>query len=97
MSTEAIGQSFQDIVCQEVQSRRPREGLRAAFATVAREMGITVRRVRACWHHEVRSVAAAEWDAARRVQRRRLEADQARIAAQLAAIEGRLASLRCDL
>ncbi|WP_227004172.1 hypothetical protein [Kozakia baliensis] len=74
---------FQDMVCEEVRSRRG-IGLKGAFVEVARAFGLTERRVRACWHHEVRSVTADEWDVVRRRRIDALKKRQAQIAHQIA-------------
>lgn len=73
--SDALTEQFQSMVNEEVQDRRGL-GLKAAFREVARLYGLTERRVRACWHREIRSVSAGEWEA---VRCRRTEALQARL------------------
>jgi len=76
---------FQDIVCDEVQIRRGM-GLKAAFVEVARAFGLTERRVRAAWHHEIRTVTADEWEAVKRGRIETLRKRQEQLAHQIATL-----------
>ncbi|GAN90987.1 hypothetical protein Gbfr_022_031 [Gluconobacter frateurii M-2] len=80
--SDALTDQFQTLVCDEVEDRRGR-GLKAAFREVARLYGLTERRVRACWHGEVRFVGAAEWESVRRGRITALQERQARLQHQL--------------
>lgn len=64
MSGSTLSDQFQNAISAEVEARRAR-GLKAAFSEVARLFGLTERRVRACWHHEIRRVSADEFEAVR--------------------------------
>ncbi|PYD72870.1 hypothetical protein CFR74_07670 [Novacetimonas hansenii] len=101
MCADAMCNEFQDLVNAEVAARRDRLGLRGAFADVARTLGFTARRVRACWHHEVRAVTLLEWQAVRDLgalrlaqEERRLQHEDALIHQRLEAIRQRQAALR---
>ncbi|BAK83949.1 hypothetical protein [Komagataeibacter medellinensis] len=72
MSGSTLSEQFQTAVCAEVESRRA-HGLKAAFGQVARLFGLTERRVRACWHHEIRRVSADEWELVRARHRQLLQ------------------------
>ena len=64
MSGSTLSDQFQNAISAEIEARRAR-GLKAAFSEVARLFGLTERRVRACWHHEIRRVSADEFEAVR--------------------------------
>ncbi|KXV65626.1 hypothetical protein [Gluconobacter oxydans] len=80
--SDALTERFQDMVNEEVRDRRGL-GLKGAFREVARLFGLTERRVRACWHHEIRSVTAGEWEAVRQARIQTLKARQLRLQQQL--------------
>jgi hypothetical protein len=82
MSGSTLNDEFQNLICDEVQSRRGR-GLKAAFNEVARLFGLTERRVRAAWHHEIRTVTADEWQVVRACRVAALRARQAQIAHEI--------------
>ncbi|WP_244959633.1 hypothetical protein [Gluconacetobacter azotocaptans] len=89
MSGSTIHEQFQDMICDEVQSRRG-QGLKTAFIEVARFFGLTERRVRAAWHHEIRTVSADEWQAVRDRRVAALRARQAQIAHEIDLLAARL-------
>jgi len=74
---------FRDMVCDEVRFRRG-IGLKAAFAEVARLFSLTERRVRACWHDELRTVTADEWDLVRKRRIDTLKRRHAHLTRQIA-------------
>ncbi|GLQ61572.1 hypothetical protein [Gluconobacter cerinus] len=80
--SDALTDQFQTLVRDEIEDRRGR-GLKAAFREVARVYGITERRVRACWHGEVRFVGAAEWESVRRGRIEALQVRQSHLQQQL--------------
>ncbi|MFT8686525.1 MAG: hypothetical protein ABF714_03465 [Novacetimonas hansenii] len=94
MCADAMCNEFQDLVNAEVAARRDRLGLRAAFAEGARTLGFTARRVRACWHHEVRAVTLLEWQAVRDLGARRLAQEERRLQREDALIRQRLEAIR---
>lgn len=94
MCADAMCNEFQDLVNAEVAARRDRLGLRGAFAEVARLLGFTARRVRACWHHEVRAVTLLEWQAVRELGARRLAQEESRLQREDALIHQRLEAIR---
>lgn len=94
MCADAMRDEFQNLVSAEVSARRDRLGLAGAFAEVARALGFTVRRVRACWHHEVRAVTLAEWQAVRELGAVRLAQEESRLRHEDALIRQRLENIR---
>ena len=72
MSGSTMTDQFQNTICTEVETRRA-HGLKAAFVEVARLFGLTERRVRACWHHEIRRVSVDEWETVRARHRHLLQ------------------------
>lgn len=84
--SDSKAMQFRNMVCEEVGFRRG-VGLKAAFVEVARAFGLTERRVRACWHNEVRTVTADEWDVVRDRRVAALKRRQAQIAHQIALLD----------
>ncbi|QHC36444.1 hypothetical protein [Komagataeibacter xylinus] len=82
MSGSTMTEQFQNTVCGEIESRRG-HGLKAAFVEVARLFGLTERRVRACWHHEIRRVSVDEWEVVRARHRQLLQQRHDRLAHEL--------------
>ncbi len=97
MSPEILCAAFQDDVKAAVEERRPINGLQRAFGEVARLFGLSERRVRACWHGEVRSVSAAEWHAVRLRHQAVLAEREERLARDLATVQQRIALLETGL
>jgi len=85
MSESAMNEQFQEWVRAEVMARRGR-GLKAAFREVARLFMMTDRRVRACWHGELRTVTAFEWETVKARRIAALREDHARLEREIAAL-----------
>ncbi|MCE2576044.1 hypothetical protein [Komagataeibacter sp. FNDCR2] len=82
MSGSTMTEQFQNTICTEVETRRG-HGLKAAFVEVATLFGLSVRRVRACWHHEIRRVSVDEWEEVRARHRQLLQQRHDRLAHEL--------------
>ena len=89
MSGSTLSDQFQNAISAEIEARRAR-GLKAAVSEVARLFCLTERRVRACWHHEIRRVSADEFETVRARRRallmqrhEQLEREMADLAATL--------------
>lgn len=95
MSGSTLTDQFQEMVRQEVGSRRA-TGLKGAFREVARLYNLTERRVRAAWHGELRSVRAEEWENVRTRRREALHLRQEQIRQELASLEEEYAISRDD-
>lgn len=89
MSGSTLSDQFQDTIAAEIENRRAR-GLKAAFGEVARLFGLTERRVRACWHHEIRRVSLDEWEAVRHRRRELLQQRHAELAQEIAQLTATL-------
>lgn len=82
VSGSTMTDQFQNTICTEIETRRG-HGLKAAFVEVARLFGLTERRVRACWHHEIRRVSADEWEMVRARHRQLLQKRHDQLAHEL--------------
>ena len=93
MSDTVVSQ-FASMITESVEARKPESGLQRAIHEVARDYGMSERRVRACLYREVRLVEATEWIQVRTRFLRHLEAEAARLDARAAALRLRHAALR---
>lgn len=95
--SDSIVQQYASMVRESVEARKPERGLQNAIHDVARDYGLTDRRVRGCMYGEIRLVEASEWVQVRNRFLKHLEAEADRCIARAAALRARHAALRGGL
>ena len=92
--SDSIVHQYASMVRESVEARKPERGLQNAIHDVARDYGLSARRVRGCLYGEVKLVEAAEWVQVRNRFLDYLEREAARFDARASLLRSRHAALR---